>query len=183
MDSYVCKIVVLRTSDKKVLKPRNVNTTLAQSKKVMGIKKCLFGVASIEDTERMLQEQYEIDTKRFNDRFGIDLRKLEESENFHDTDRMLHEQCNIDRKRFNDRFGIDLRKLEENENQGNCENLVSNSNISPAKRKAGASSKQQVKRSREVFRQRNNQTVLTDFYQARKTVQSIDKSLKDSKEN
>lgn len=41
------------------------------------IKKCLFGVPSIADTEKMLEEQLEMDRKRFNEKFGFDLKEIE----------------------------------------------------------------------------------------------------------
>ncbi|KAK9872179.1 hypothetical protein WA026_016232 [Henosepilachna vigintioctopunctata] len=42
------------------------------------VKRCLFGKSNPEDTLRMLNEQREIDRRRFLERFGIDINKLEQ---------------------------------------------------------------------------------------------------------
>ncbi|XP_057655139.1 uncharacterized protein LOC130893235 [Diorhabda carinulata] len=144
MDSFVCKIVIVRSDENRILKPKNY---FPKTTRINNIKRCLFGVAKIEDTDKMLQEQYDIDRKRFSERFGIDLKRIEESER-------------------------DIN----NENVNTNETQSKNSNNSATGRKI-------LKRNRSVFRQQNNQTVLTDFYQARKTVQSLEKSSKAVKEN
>ncbi|CAH1098890.1 unnamed protein product [Psylliodes chrysocephalus] len=147
MDSFVCKIVVIRTDDRKILKSKNIENNFLRPTRAVGIKKCLFGVASIEDTEKMLQEQYD-----------------------------------IDRRRFSERFGIDLKKIEESERESNSENIVSNNGSSQI-RKNYVMGRKIIKRKRDVFKQQNIQTVMTDFYQARKTMQSTEKPSKNTKEN
>ncbi|KAJ8949719.1 hypothetical protein NQ318_013588 [Aromia moschata] len=82
MDSFVCKIVVLECKEQRVLKPRRVDerANLARFSKASSIKKCLFGVASSADTEKMLQEQYDADRQRFSEKFGFDIEEIENME-------------------------------------------------------------------------------------------------------
>lgn len=83
MDSFVCKIVILNNKTNRILKPKKLedkNNTLVKFTKASPIKKCLFGVADPKDTEHMLEEQFEIDRTRFNERFGFDLVEIEQLE-------------------------------------------------------------------------------------------------------
>ncbi|KAG5883967.1 hypothetical protein JTB14_004174 [Gonioctena quinquepunctata] len=85
MDSFVCKFLVLENKNVRVLKQRKINDEDNKPKpikeiKETSIKKCLFGIPSPVQTEKMLQEQFEIDCRRFSERFGIDLREIEEIE-------------------------------------------------------------------------------------------------------
>lgn len=81
MDSFVCKIVILENKDRRMLKAKKIDNgpsdVLMKIIKANPIKKCLFGVPDIADTEKMLQEQLEIDRQRFNEKFGFDLQELE----------------------------------------------------------------------------------------------------------
>ncbi|KAJ8984604.1 hypothetical protein NQ317_006066 [Molorchus minor] len=85
MDSFVCKIIIFDNKDQRVLKPKKVEERngVGRFTKAASIKKCLFGVAKPEDTEKLLQEQYEADRRRFNERFGFDIEQIEnlDSEN------------------------------------------------------------------------------------------------------
>lgn len=81
MDSFVCKIVILENKDRRMIKAKKIDNgpseVLMKIIKANPIKKCLFGVPDIADTEKMLQEQLEIDRQRFNEKFGFDLQELE----------------------------------------------------------------------------------------------------------
>lgn len=81
MDSFVCKIVILENKDRKIIKAKKIDNgptdVVMKIIKANPIKKCLFGVPDIADTEKMLQEQLEIDRQRFNEKFGFDLKELE----------------------------------------------------------------------------------------------------------
>nr|XP_023030144.1 uncharacterized protein LOC111518051 [Leptinotarsa decemlineata] len=82
MDSFVCKLIVLENKNLRVLKPKKIDNTdnLPRPSRETTLKKCLFGVSSPADTEKMVQEQYEKDRRRFSERFGIDLDELENLE-------------------------------------------------------------------------------------------------------
>lgn len=76
MDSFVCKIVILDQKDCSVPRQKKVDRFI----KASPTKKCLFGVADPKETDRLLEEQFEIDRLRFNDKFGFDLLEIEELE-------------------------------------------------------------------------------------------------------
>lgn len=83
MDSFVCKIVILNNKNNRILKPKKFDdkrNTLLKFTTASPIKKCLFGVADSKDTDKMLDEQFEIDRMRFNERFGFDLEEIEKLE-------------------------------------------------------------------------------------------------------
>ncbi|KAJ8919332.1 hypothetical protein NQ315_003916 [Exocentrus adspersus] len=82
MNSYVCKILVFEAKDQRALKSRKIDDKENQNRFVRAnsIKKCLFGVANPEDTKQMLEEQHEIDRKRFSERFGFDIAEIERME-------------------------------------------------------------------------------------------------------
>lgn len=73
MDAFICKIVVIDTKESRNARPKTLENKQAKN----SIKKCLFGVPDPADTDRMVQEQYEVDRKRFIDRFGIDLNQVD----------------------------------------------------------------------------------------------------------
>lgn len=81
MDSYVCKIVILESKDRRNIKGKKLDdgheNIVMRIMKANPIKKCLFGVPEMADTEKMLQEQLEIDRQRFNEKFGFDLKEIE----------------------------------------------------------------------------------------------------------
>lgn len=81
MDSFVCKIVILENKEKRINKTKKFDegpsNVVMKIIKANPIKKCLFGVPNIADTEKMLQEQLEKDRQRFNEKFGFDLKEIE----------------------------------------------------------------------------------------------------------
>lgn len=81
MDSFVCKIVILENKDRRIMKSKKIDVVptnvMMKIIKANPIKKCLFGLPNIADTEKMLEEQLDIDRKRFSDRFGFDLKEIE----------------------------------------------------------------------------------------------------------
>lgn len=81
MDSFVCKIVILENKDRRMIKPKKIydspENIVMKIVKANPIKRCLFGVPDITDTEKMLQEQLAIDRQRFNEKFGFDLKEIE----------------------------------------------------------------------------------------------------------
>lgn len=78
---FVCKIVILEDQSRRAIKSKKIadgpNDIVMKVMKANPIKKCLFGVPDIADTEKMLEQQLVIDRKRFNERFGFDLKEIE----------------------------------------------------------------------------------------------------------
>ncbi|KAJ8963915.1 hypothetical protein NQ314_005243 [Rhamnusium bicolor] len=100
MDSFVCKIVVLENKEQRVLKPRKLDekNNLNRFIKANTIKKCLFGVANPADTDQMLQEQYEIDRQRFNEKFGFDIREIENMESEKNNENIVNGRPSVSKK-------------------------------------------------------------------------------------
>lgn len=77
----MCKIVILENNDRRMTNAKKIdngsNDVVVKIIKANPIKKCLFGVPDIADTEKMLKEQLEIDRQRFNEKFGFDLKEIE----------------------------------------------------------------------------------------------------------
>ncbi|XP_060531870.1 uncharacterized protein LOC132705352 [Cylas formicarius] len=77
-----CKVLVMETRQLRVLRPHlHENLVAREAHKKGVVKKCLFGVADPLDTQRMLEEQCEVDRKRIFDKYGIDLQDIEDLEN------------------------------------------------------------------------------------------------------
>ncbi|XP_018563747.1 uncharacterized protein LOC108905395 [Anoplophora glabripennis] len=94
MNSIVCKIFVYETKDQRVLKPRKIDEkeNLDRFVRANSVKKCLFGAPDRADTKRMLQDQYEVDRKRFIDRFGFDVAEFENEESEGNNENVNHDQ-------------------------------------------------------------------------------------------
>ncbi|KAH0999488.1 uncharacterized protein LOC109533542 [Dendroctonus ponderosae] len=76
----ICKIIVLESSKGRQIQAKqqgNFLDRLSRHKKSVSIRKCLFGQADPEDTRRLLDDQYQLDQKRFLSKFGFDVETIE----------------------------------------------------------------------------------------------------------
>ncbi|CAH0560380.1 unnamed protein product [Brassicogethes aeneus] len=77
----VCKVKIIESDAQRYMKPKRPETLTMEIKKKSGVaKRCLFGVADPQDTENMLQQQEELDSLRFMERFGFSVEDLENLE-------------------------------------------------------------------------------------------------------
>ncbi|XP_076251277.1 uncharacterized protein LOC143190666 [Rhynchophorus ferrugineus] len=160
MESYssegICKIIILESKQQRLFHPKlhqNFLERIAVHKKASrasSIKRCLFGKANPDDTKRLLQQQYRKDQQRFLDKFGFDIKTIEELENCKDDVRE-----NIE----NDRNGQnrELRSSDCNFFDGPTKNF--GRKVLKARRKVVFNSIQADQ----------SQKFITDFYQSRKS--------------
>lgn len=79
----VCKVLILE-GGRRLLHQEPIQERMLHHKKptvlVSGFKRCLFGKCDPEDTRKLLEEQYQLDQKRFLAKFGFDIEMVENME-------------------------------------------------------------------------------------------------------